>query len=92
MMRLNLKTHLLATIALGVALLSPVVLAGCAEHATVRLYDPYYNGYRAWNDHEAVYYRQWVVETRRPYRDFHKLPPPEQREYWAWRHNHPDYR
>jgi hypothetical protein len=92
MMRLSLTTRWLGTISLGVALLLPVLLTGCAEHATVRVYDPYYNDYHAWNDHEAVYYRQWVAETRRPYRDFRKLPPPDQREYWAWRHNHPDHR
>ena len=72
--------------------LALLVLAGCASHATVRVYDPYYHDYHAWNDHEVVYYRQWVAETRRPYRDFRKLQPPEQREYWAWRHNHPDHR
>jgi hypothetical protein len=91
MMRLNLNSRWLGTIALGVALLSPVVLTGCAEHSTVRAYDPYYNNYYAWNDHEVVYYRQWVAETHRPYRDYHNLPPPEQREYWAWRHGHPDH-
>jgi hypothetical protein len=91
MMRLNLNSRWLGTIALGVALLSPVVLTGCAEHSTVRAYDPYYNNYYAWNDHEVVYYLQWVAETHRPYRDYHNLPPPEQREYWAWRHGHPDH-
>ena len=30
---------------LGVALMSPVLLTGCAERATVRVYDPYYNDY-----------------------------------------------
>jgi hypothetical protein len=84
--------RVLGIILLGVALLSPVLLTGCAERATVRVYDPYYHDYHVWNDHEVVYYRQWVGETHRPYRDFRKLPPPEQREYWAWRHNHPDHR
>jgi hypothetical protein len=81
MMRLNLNTRWLGTFLLGVAMLSPLAVTGCSEHATVRAYDPHYNNYYAWNDHEVVYYRQWVVETQRPYRDFHKLPPPEQREY-----------
>jgi hypothetical protein len=78
MMRLN--TRWLGTTLLVVALLSTVLLTGCAEHATVRVYDPCDNDYHAWNDHEVVYYRQWVAETHRPYRDFRKLPP-EQREY-----------
>jgi hypothetical protein len=90
MMRLN--TSWLGTPLIVVALLSPVLLTGCAEHSTVRVYDPYYNDYHAWNDHEVGYYQQWLVETHRRYRDFRKLPAPEQREYWAWRHNHPDHR
>jgi hypothetical protein len=91
MMRLILNTRWLGMILLGAALFSPMLLTGGAEHATVRAYDPYYNDYHAWNDHELVYYHQWVVETHRPYHDYRKLPPAEQREYWAWRHNHPEH-
>ena len=51
MMRLNLNTRWLSTILLGLAVLPPLVLTGCAEHSTVRAYDPYYNDYHAWNNH-----------------------------------------
>jgi hypothetical protein len=71
------------------AVLVPVFATGCASHATVRVYDPYYNDYHVWNSYEVGYYHQWVVETHRPYREFRELPPPEQREYWAWRHGRP---
>jgi hypothetical protein len=70
---------------MSVALIGAVWVGGCAEHATVRVYDPYYSDYHAWNSTEAGYYRQWTVETHRPYREFRELPPPAQREYWAWR-------
>jgi hypothetical protein len=89
-MRLNKRW--LGVILLSLTAVTPLVLVGCAEHTTIRVYDPYYNDFHAWNDQEVVYYRQWVVETHRPYRDFRKLPPPEQRQYWAWRHSHPDRR
>jgi hypothetical protein len=81
------RTGILATV-----LLAPLLAAGCAEHATVRVYDPYYSDYHAWNSAELGYYRQWRVETHRPYREFRTLPPPEQREYWAWRHHPPSPR
>lgn len=68
------------------ALLAPALLTGCAEHATVRVYDPYYSDYHVWNSGEIGYYRQWRVEVHRPYREYRTLPPAEQREYWAWRH------
>jgi hypothetical protein len=80
----------LGLLLLGAAIISPVLISGCAEHAQVRVYDPYYSDYHVWNDHEVVYYRQWVGETHRPYREFRKLPQGEQREYWNWRHHHPD--
>jgi hypothetical protein len=40
MLRINLNSRWLGTILLSLALLSPVLLTGCAEHATVRVYDP----------------------------------------------------
>jgi hypothetical protein len=72
---------------MGAALLASALAVGCAEHARVRVYDPYYSDYHVWNSAEIGYYRQWTVETHRPYREFRTLPPPEQREYWAWRHH-----
>ena len=73
---------------LAAALASSLASVGCAEHH-YRVYDPYYSDYHVWNSYEVGYYHQWTVETHRPYREFRQLPPPEQREYWAWRHGRP---
>jgi hypothetical protein len=63
-------------------------VTGCAEHHH-RVYDPYYSDYHVWNDNEVVYYHRWANEYHRdPNRDFRKLPPDEQKEYWNWRHSH----
>jgi hypothetical protein len=88
---MRLTKRWLGVFLVAVAVASPVVVAGCAGHARVRVYDPYYGDYHAWNDNEVVFYRQWVVETHRPYREFRALPPEEQREYWNWRHHHSDH-
>jgi hypothetical protein len=62
---------------------------GCAHHHYYRVYDPYYNDYHVWNGPEVDYYHQWADEYHRdPNRDFRKLPPGEQKEYWTWRHSH----
>jgi len=62
------------------------------EHHYYRVYDPYYTDYHVWNGDEVRYYNQWAVETHHdPHRDFRKLPPNEQKEYWTWRHNHGDH-
>jgi hypothetical protein len=42
-----------------------------------------------WDDHERVYYNQWVGEIHRDaHRDFRKLKKDEQKQYWDWRHQH----
>jgi hypothetical protein len=53
-----------------------------------RAYDPGYSDYYTWDDHEGVYYNQWIVETHRPHRDYRRLKRNDQRAYWQWRHNH----
>ena len=63
----------------------------CGHHHDYRIYDPYYTDYHTWNDAEVGYYRQWAAENHRnPDRDFRKLAPEEQKEYWTWRHNRGD--
>jgi hypothetical protein len=35
-----------------------------------------------------VYYNNWEHETHREHREFRERNEAEQKEYWAWRHNH----
>ena len=53
----------LSLIFLAGALVTPLVTTGCAH----RVYDPYYSDYHRWDNHENVYYQQWVVE-------YHEIP------------------
>lgn len=77
---------------MAAALASVLTSAGCAGHHGYRVYDAYYTDYHAWNHDEIIYYRQWCSETHRDSgRNFRKLSPEEQREYWTWRHNHGDH-
>ena len=77
------------SILLGAAFLVPMATIGCAHHV-LRVYDPYYSDYHNWDDHERAYYNQWIVETHREHRDYDRLSPEEQKQYWQWRHGHPD--
>lgn len=71
--------------------LALATLGTACIHRSYRAYDPYYNDYHKWDDREIVVYQQWARETHRdPDRDFRKLPPDEQEEYWKWRHGHQD--
>ena len=81
------RTFLLA----GVLATSFLGLA-CSEHHSYRAYDPYYTDYHNWNHEENGYYKRWADETHRDgHRDFRKLPPEDQKQYWTWRHNHGDH-
>ncbi len=91
------RKHLVQLAPVGQLCLAAVIALsvlglGCAEHHAYRVYDPYYTDYHVWNHDEVVYYNQWSTETHRdPHRDFRKIPPGEQKEYWTWRHNHGDH-
>lgn len=85
-------SHPLSSLLLAAALASSSAGIGCAEHHAYRVYDPYYTDYHTWNNDEVVYYHRWAEETHHDRdRDFRKLPPNEQKEYWTWRHNHGDH-
>ena len=69
---------------LAVAICSPALITGCSAH--VRVYDPYYHDYHAW-DGETVYYNQWEHDTHRDHQEFAHRNKDDQKAYWDWRHN-----
>src|SRR5207245_11483320 len=74
------------------AMRSAIVRIGSAENHYDPVDDPYCTAYHAWNDDEIVYYRHWSNQAHSDAnRDFRKLPPNEQKEYWTWRHNHDNH-
>ncbi len=78
----------LGTLFLAAAALSPLAMSGCA--ARVRVYDEYHADYHSWNDREDRAYQMWLAERHYEYREYVRLNKEQQREYWNWRHNHPD--
>src|SRR5436305_14582718 len=88
----------LSALILGAALCAPVaVVRADDEHErherekARRYYDRDRRDYHEWNEREGRAYRRWNEERReRQYRDFNKLERERQREYWRWRHEHPD--
>lgn len=82
----------LSMLLLAATLASSLAGIACEHRHYYRVYDPYYTDYHQWNDDEDVYYHRWADETHRDRdRDFRKLSPEEQKEYWTWRHNHGDH-
>lgn len=79
-------TRLLGPAVLGLAILTPALTTGCA--ARVGYYDSYHHDYHHWDHDEDDHYRAWLSERHYEYRDFRRLDPDQQRDYWKWRHNH----
>ena len=76
----------------GTALVGPPVVN--AEDHNVRherrFYDRDGRDYHSWNDHEDRAYRMYLGEQHREYLDFGRVREPQRREYFRWRHDHPD--
>lgn len=80
----------LGSLALGAMLLAPT-----ASFAEVhRYYDRDRHDWHEWNEGERRAYRHWLMEERRErqYRAYARLNAERRREYWRWRHEHPDWR
>lgn len=60
------------------------------DHA--RYYDGNHKDYHVWNDGEDRSYRIYLGERHRDYREFHLTTQREQKDYWNWRHAHPDHK
>lgn len=66
------------------ALASPVIVGGCYHH-----HDRGYAVSATWSDNEGPYYSRWESETHRDHKEWAQRNADEQRDYWAWRHDHP---
>ena len=82
---------ILSTLLLSIGLITPVAMkADHDDHHSNRYYDRDSRDWHEWNDREDRAYRQYLNEQHREYRDMAKANRKEQREYWRWRHKHPD--
>jgi hypothetical protein len=82
---------------LSVAMIAPVALRADDEKTTtttttktVRYYDKDEKDYHTWGDGEDRAYRVYLGEVHREYVEFPKVKVVRQREYFKWRHGHPD--
>jgi type III secretory pathway component EscR len=79
---------------LSAALMAPVVMTARAEERRIvvkRYYDRDNRDWHEWNENEDRAYRHYLMEQRREYRPWPEVRRrEEQREYWRWRHQHPD--
>ncbi len=55
-----------------------------------RYEDKAHNDSHEWNADEDQAYRRYLQEHHKKYHDFAKAKKSEQKDYWNWRHAHPD--
>ena len=80
--------NLLTLAILAVTIAGAALGSGCV--ARVGLYDAEYRDHHRWDDHEDRAYRRFLGERHEDYRSFQSRSAEDQREYWRWRHEHPD--
>ena len=80
---------LLSTLLLSSVLITPVALRAEDSHDR-RYYDREGKDYHTWNTQEDRAYRVYLGEQHREYREFPRVKVNQQREYFRWRHDHPD--
>lgn len=87
-------------IALGAMLCAPVIISAqettrqtTTTTTTHRYYDPEYKKYHEWNEGEQRAWEHWQKEENHAANthEFSKADKKEQRDYWRWRHDHPDW-
>jgi hypothetical protein len=77
---------------LAAAIVAPavVVAEAAAQEVSVRVYDSNHRDYHNWDDREDRAYRGYLTGRHRGYVEYNKQNHREQRNYWNWRHSHPD--
>lgn len=83
----------IASLFLAAALVAPVSIVAAPAPQTgvqIRVYDRDHHDYHNWDDREDHAYRGYLVERHRNYRAYDRQNRRSQRDYWNWRHSHPD--
>jgi hypothetical protein len=76
----------------AIAASGPIVGAATPQEASVqvRVYDSNHRDYHNWDDREDHAYRGYLSERHENYRPYDKQNSKHQKNYWNWRHSHPD--
>ena len=61
-----------------------------SDNQTKRYYDKDARDYHEWNQNENQVYHQYVIDNHKRDRDFSRTTRTEKKDYFKWRHDHPD--
>ena len=89
---------ILGGLLMGTALIAPTLVRADGDdhpynqryYQNRRYYDRDARDYHVWNNQEDRAYRFYLQDQHQGYREWRTVKGPEQREYFRWRHSHPD--
>ena len=87
------KKLFLSSVFLTAALIAPMAIKANAapQGVSVRVYDRDHKDYHNWDDREDRSYQLFRGDHPKYNVVFTKTKHNQQREYWTWRHAHPDH-
>jgi hypothetical protein len=87
------KSLFLSSLFLSAALLAPMAIRANAapQSVSIRVYDRDHKDYHNWDDREVHSYTLFRAKHPKYNVTFTKTKHKQQREYWNWRHAHPDH-
>jgi hypothetical protein len=82
-----------SSLILAAALVAPTVVMATPtpQEVQVRVYDRDHHDYHNWDEREDHVYRGYLAEQHRSYLAYERQKHSVQRNYWNWRHSHPDH-
>jgi hypothetical protein len=89
----DMMKRYLTVLFVGAALAGSVPARADDHHAdshTKRYYDSTARDYHEWNQNENQVYHQYVTENHKRDREFAQTNRTERKDYFKWRHEHPD--
>jgi len=78
------RLMILSALLVSATLFTPAAM----KAADKRYYDRDGKDYHTWNKQEDRAYRVYLEGQHRPFVEFSKTKPAQQREYFKWRHDH----
>ena len=87
------KRLFVSSLFLTAGLIAPMAITANAaqQSVSVRVYDRDHKDYHNWDDREVHSYSVFRGEHPKYNVTFSKAKRNQQREYWNWRHDHPDH-
>jgi len=87
------KSLIISSLFLSAALVAPVAITANAapQSVSVKVYDRDHKDYHNWDDHEAKSYETFRGDHPKYNVTFGKTKHSQQKNYWNWRHEHPDH-